>query len=371
MSSSFVFVGHKLPVEAARHFFEMDPCGWPDFDSFLRCQLVKELEKSLKAGSPTTAEPKSAADTDNAVAILLDWMLAELKSESGVDASNDGLILERMRASSALVVSELATETTAEIDLPFLASNETGVVALKKSVSRSMLERLIETGEIGEIGADAQERIPAAAPLEFDVFVADAAPNAGEPAEDFYFGVVVSQVHDRGPIGASETISAKDIEATLEGLTRFHAHQEGLDVKLGFPEGSLSASELKCFLLLNTDSNWPSTSALVFGSKYALEQSDGKWQVPCFESADLSEKKFKSVWDVLSTLQKHVGPKKVLAINQSDDARDGGADPVAFVGDIVMEMHSSSAFAPLELDVGHMQPREDFGEVHHLIEADQ
>jgi molecular chaperone DnaK len=74
---------------------------------------------------------------------ILDFLLNHFRSETGIDVSSDKMALQRLKEAAENAKCELSTLTETNINLPFLAVNETGPKHLSLSLSRSQLNDLV------------------------------------------------------------------------------------------------------------------------------------------------------------------------------------------------------------------------------------
>lgn len=81
---------------------------------------------------------------DDFDARLVDWILKEFQSKQGLDLSRDPVSLQRIREAAERAKCELSTTLEAAINLPFIASDESGPRHLEMSITRGLLESLIE-----------------------------------------------------------------------------------------------------------------------------------------------------------------------------------------------------------------------------------
>jgi molecular chaperone DnaK len=79
---------------------------------------------------------------------VMDYLLAEFKRDSGVDARGDRQALQRLKEAAEKAKIELSSLTQTEINLPYLTANETGPKHLVMTLSRAKLEQL--TGDLVE-----------------------------------------------------------------------------------------------------------------------------------------------------------------------------------------------------------------------------
>ena len=75
---------------------------------------------------------------------IIDWIISEYKKESGIDVSKDELALQRLKEVAEKTKHELSSTLEAEINIPFITSNESGPQHLLLKLSRAKLEELVE-----------------------------------------------------------------------------------------------------------------------------------------------------------------------------------------------------------------------------------
>lgn len=78
-------------------------------------------------------------DIDRAI---IGWIGDEYKKESGVDVTSDVLALQRLKEAAEKAKHELSNTSEAEINIPFITSDETGPKHLLLKLSRAKLEEL-------------------------------------------------------------------------------------------------------------------------------------------------------------------------------------------------------------------------------------
>jgi len=75
---------------------------------------------------------------------LIDWLIAEFKSENGLDLSKDMMALQRVKEAAERAKIELSTAQESEINQPFIAQDANGnPLHLVKKVTRAKLEELV------------------------------------------------------------------------------------------------------------------------------------------------------------------------------------------------------------------------------------
>ena len=80
-------------------------------------------------------------DWDNAV---MDWLLADFKSESGIDLKGQPDAIQRLKEESEKAKIALSSSQTYEINLPFITADQTGPKHIRKDLTRAKLEQLTE-----------------------------------------------------------------------------------------------------------------------------------------------------------------------------------------------------------------------------------
>ena len=80
-------------------------------------------------------------DIDQAI---LDMLLKQFKSETGMDVSKDPMIIQRVREAAEKAKMELSTMVQTEIYLPFLTADASGPKHLKTVLTRAQLESLMQ-----------------------------------------------------------------------------------------------------------------------------------------------------------------------------------------------------------------------------------
>lgn len=81
---------------------------------------------------------------DDFDARLVDWILKEFQNTQGLDLSRDPVSLQRIREAAERAKCELSTTLEAAINLPFIASDESGPRHLEMNLTRGLIESLIE-----------------------------------------------------------------------------------------------------------------------------------------------------------------------------------------------------------------------------------
>jgi molecular chaperone DnaK len=82
---------------------------------------------------------------DNFDEVLIDWLIEEFNTETGVDVSSDSVALQRLREAAEKTKIELSSTNTSEINLPYLSADQTGPKHLVRNIQRSEFERMVES----------------------------------------------------------------------------------------------------------------------------------------------------------------------------------------------------------------------------------
>ena len=83
---------------------------------------------------------------DNLDQRIVDWLISEFKSESGLDLTSKGneLALQRLKDAAERAKIELSTAQETEINLPFITADASGPKHLVRTLSRAKLESLVD-----------------------------------------------------------------------------------------------------------------------------------------------------------------------------------------------------------------------------------
>jgi molecular chaperone DnaK len=75
----------------------------------------------------------------------MDWLLAEFKTENGIDLKGQPDALQRLKEESEKAKIALSSSQTYEINLPFITADQTGPKHIRKELTRAKLEQLTES----------------------------------------------------------------------------------------------------------------------------------------------------------------------------------------------------------------------------------
>jgi molecular chaperone DnaK len=80
---------------------------------------------------------------DDVDILLMDWLIAEFKKDTGIDVSKDKMVIQRLKDGAEQAKIELSSRSEATINLPFLTADASGPKHLNKQISRAKLEQMI------------------------------------------------------------------------------------------------------------------------------------------------------------------------------------------------------------------------------------
>ena len=81
-------------------------------------------------------------DFDNKI---IDWLVSELKNETGIDLKGDIMALQRLKEAAENAKKELSSAQETEINLPFITADATGPKHLVKKLTRAKFEGMIDS----------------------------------------------------------------------------------------------------------------------------------------------------------------------------------------------------------------------------------
>ena len=80
---------------------------------------------------------------DNIDQVIIDWLIAEFKKDTGIDVSKDKMVLQRLKDAAEKAKIELSSTMETEINLPFLTADQTGPKHLAVKLTRAKLEQMV------------------------------------------------------------------------------------------------------------------------------------------------------------------------------------------------------------------------------------
>ena len=76
--------------------------------------------------------------------VILDFLLQEFRKDTGIDASHDKMVIQRLKDAAEKAKIELSSTLETEINLPFLSADATGPKHLSVRLTRAKLEAMAE-----------------------------------------------------------------------------------------------------------------------------------------------------------------------------------------------------------------------------------
>jgi molecular chaperone DnaK len=102
----------------------------------------------LEVGEGVVEVKSTNGDThlggDNIDQKIIDWILAEFKSDQGVDLSKDPMAMQRLKEAAEKAKIELSSVVETDVNLPFITADASGPKHLLLKLTRSKLEQLVE-----------------------------------------------------------------------------------------------------------------------------------------------------------------------------------------------------------------------------------
>jgi molecular chaperone DnaK len=81
---------------------------------------------------------------DNIDQVVMDWLIAEFRKDTGLDVSKDKMVLQRLKEAAEKAKIELSSALQTEINLPFLTADASGPRHLNVTLSRARFESMIQ-----------------------------------------------------------------------------------------------------------------------------------------------------------------------------------------------------------------------------------
>jgi molecular chaperone DnaK len=81
-------------------------------------------------------------DVDEA---LIQWLMDKFKTDTGIDLSNQTIVIQRLKQEAERAKIELSTAQSTEINLPFLTADATGPKHLQTTLTRAEFDRMIDS----------------------------------------------------------------------------------------------------------------------------------------------------------------------------------------------------------------------------------
>jgi molecular chaperone DnaK len=102
---------------------------------------IMEMAQGVFEVKSTSGDTQlGGTDMDN---VLIDYIAAQFKKESGIDLRNDKMAMMRLKEGAEKAKIELSSSLTTDINLPFITADATGPKHLTMSINRAKLEELV------------------------------------------------------------------------------------------------------------------------------------------------------------------------------------------------------------------------------------
>ncbi|MFW5925026.1 MAG: molecular chaperone DnaK [Myxococcota bacterium] len=76
--------------------------------------------------------------------VIIDYLVGEFKKDSGIDVSNDKMVLQRLKDAAEKAKIELSSKLETQVNLPFLTADASGPKHLNIKLTRAKLESMVE-----------------------------------------------------------------------------------------------------------------------------------------------------------------------------------------------------------------------------------
>src|ERR1700751_2665043 len=76
--------------------------------------------------------------------LVMDWLIAEFKKDTGIDVQNDKMVVQRLKDAAEQAKIELSNVQETTINLPFLTADASGPKHLQKQLTRARLEQMMK-----------------------------------------------------------------------------------------------------------------------------------------------------------------------------------------------------------------------------------
>ena len=104
---------------------------------------VSVLEVGEKVVEVVSTNGDTHLGGDDIDLVVMDWLIAEFKKDTGLDVSKDKMVIQRLKEAAEKAKIELSTVQDTEINLPFLTADASGPKHMALKLTRSKLEQLM------------------------------------------------------------------------------------------------------------------------------------------------------------------------------------------------------------------------------------
>ena len=76
--------------------------------------------------------------------VIINWLVDQFKADTGIDLSKDPMAMQRLREAAENAKISLSSQTTTDINLPFITADASGPKHLQKSLTRAQFEQMTD-----------------------------------------------------------------------------------------------------------------------------------------------------------------------------------------------------------------------------------
>jgi molecular chaperone DnaK len=76
--------------------------------------------------------------------VIVNWLIDGFKADTGIDLSKDPMAMQRLREAAENAKIQLSSQTSTDINLPFITADATGPKHLQKSLTRAQFEQMTD-----------------------------------------------------------------------------------------------------------------------------------------------------------------------------------------------------------------------------------
>jgi molecular chaperone DnaK len=102
----------------------------------------------LEVGDNVVEVKSTNGDThlggDDVDQVLIEWMIAGFKQDTGIDLAGDKMVLQRLKDAAEKTKIELSTAQNSEVNLPYLTADASGPKHFMASLTRAKFEQMID-----------------------------------------------------------------------------------------------------------------------------------------------------------------------------------------------------------------------------------
>ena len=77
--------------------------------------------------------------------VIVNWLIDGFKADTGIDLSKDPMAMQRLREAAENAKIQLSSQTSTDINLPFITADATGPKHLQKSLTRAQFEQMTDS----------------------------------------------------------------------------------------------------------------------------------------------------------------------------------------------------------------------------------